>query len=311
MASLFSRRIFRVYAYISSSTKSPHSSSSTEFYNESRRNFRSKAALESLITAAEEKTPNLILYNYPSFSGSYSALFAHLYYSHLQIPHLILPFSSVEPLRVIAFDHSKLAVLKVPSNVECPDNLELNINVQESSSKVVYNYFSNKLLDTNCTLVRNEDRDRIETLLKYIEDSELNKWNLPDTKAFNIKFERRLMELDPSDLIIRGNAYISSRQNAANKLLDKPFKIHLGRGFYGECLGIRADGNANLSDEIGKELGLRSAAAGLRPIGAVIYMQRKNLKMCLRSNDSGTDTSEIAKVCISNVHRAEDSFESD
>ncbi|XP_026418435.1 uncharacterized protein LOC113313868 [Papaver somniferum] len=343
MASLFFRRIFRVYAHISS-TKSSLSSSTT-LYNETRRTFRSKAALESLITAAEEKTSNLILYNYPSFSGSYSALFAQIYYTHLQIPHLILPFSSVEPFRVedlniggtvdtcylldfvgpkgftvklskvfnrvIVFDHSKLAMSKVPSNEECPDNLELNINVHESSSKAVYNYFLNKLLDTNCTLVRNEDRDRIETLLKYIEDGELNKWNLPDTRAFDIslKVERRklncitnpymfdqLMQLDPTDLITRGNAYISSRQNAANKLLDKPFKIHLGRGFYGECLGIRADGNANLSDEIGKELSLRSAAAGLRPIGAVIYMQRKNLKMCLRSNDSSTDTSEIAKA---------------
>ncbi|KAI3853593.1 hypothetical protein MKW98_025110 [Papaver atlanticum] len=342
MASLFFRGIFRVYAHISSSIKSSVSSSTT-FYNETRRNFRSKAALESLITAAEEKTPNLILYNYPSFSGSYSALFAHLYYTHLQIPHLILPFSSVEPLRVedlniggavdtcylldfvgakgfsvelskvfsrvIVFNHSKLA--KVPSNEECPDSLKLNINVQESSSRAVYNYFSDKLLDSKCTLVRSEDRDRIQTLLKYIEDGELNRWSLPDTKAFNIslKEERRklncitnpymfdqLMQLDPTDLIIRGNANISSRQNAANKLLDKPFKIHLGRGFYGECLGIRADGNANLSNEIGKELGLRSAAAGLRPIGAVIYMQRKNLKMCLRSNDSSTDTSEIAKA---------------
>ncbi|KAI3980096.1 hypothetical protein MKX01_013517 [Papaver californicum] len=133
--------------------------------------------------------PNLILYNYPSFSGSYSAVFAHIYYTHLQIPHLILQFSSVEPLRVIAFDHSKLAVSKVPSNEECPDNLELNINVQESSSRAVYNYFSNKLLDTKCTL--------------YIEDGELNKWNLPNTKAFNIS----LMELDPTDLIIRGNVH--------------------------------------------------------------------------------------------------------
>lgn len=34
-----------------------------------------------------------------------------------------------------------------------------------------------------------------------------------------------------------------------------------------------------------------------RPIGAVIYMQRKNLKMSLRSTDRYTDTSEIAKVC--------------
>lgn len=33
-----------------------------------------------------------------------------------------------------------------------------------------------------------------------------------------------------------------------------------------------------------------------RPIGAVIYMQRTNLKMCLRTIDSCIDTSEIAKV---------------
>lgn len=79
-------------------------------------------------------------------------------------------------------------------------------------------------------------------------------------------------------------------------MLDKVFKVHLGRGFYGECLGVRADGNSNLSDEIGKELSIKSAAAGLRPIGAVVYMQRNNLKMCLRSTDTATDTSEVAKA---------------
>jgi hypothetical protein len=38
------------------------------------------------------------------------------------------------------------------------------------------------------------------------------------------------------DLIAKGNSYISSQQNAANQLLDKVFKVRLGRGFYGECL---------------------------------------------------------------------------
>ena len=39
----------------------------------------------------------------------------------------------------------------------------------------------------------------------------------------------------------------------------------------------------------------------LRPIGAVIFMQRKNLKMCLRSTDDSTDTSEIAKVLFCTI----------
>ncbi|RVW72343.1 hypothetical protein CK203_055440 [Vitis vinifera] len=36
--------------------------------------------------------------------------------------------------------------------------------------------------------------------------------------------------------------------------------------------------------------------ADVRPVGAVTYMQQNNLKMCLRSTDSATDTSEVAKA---------------
>ncbi|KAK7824793.1 uncharacterized protein LOC112016141 [Quercus suber] len=148
-------------------------------------------------------------------------------------------------------------------------------------------------------------------VLKYIKDSDIHRWSLPDIRAFNIGIDQghsmlncitnpymyeQLLELSSVDLISKGNAYINSCQNVADKFLNKVFKVLLGRGFYGECLGVRVDGNSNLSDEIGKQLGVKSAAAGLRPIGAVVYMQRNNLKMCLRSIDSATDTSEVAKA---------------
>lgn len=38
------------------------------------------------------------------------------------------------------------------------------------------------------------------------------------------------------DVIAKGKSYISTRQKAANKVLDKALKVRLGRGFYGECL---------------------------------------------------------------------------
>ena len=41
---------------------------------------------------------------------------------------------------------------------------------------------------------------------------------------------------------------------------------------------------------------LRNTDGAGRPIGAVIYMLRNNLKMSLRSTDGNTDTSEVAKV---------------
>ncbi|MBA0880808.1 hypothetical protein Goshw_007667 [Gossypium schwendimanii] len=302
------------------------------------RTFRSNAALEAIATAAEEKVRTVALYNYPSFSGAISALFAHLYHSRLNLPCLILPSSSVEPLRVedfcvegegldtcylldfigpkgfasklsqqamcevIAFDHRKPALTQIDC---CGDpRVTFNVNLAKSSSAAVYEYFSNKLV---------KDQVRLEKVLKYIEDADLRRWSLPEIKAFTIGLSEwrsklncitnpymyeQLLGISSSDLIAKGNLDISSRQIAANKFLDKTFKVRLGRGLYGECLGVRADGNSDLSDEIGKQLSLKSAKAGLRPIGAVICynIRRKNLKMCLRSTDTATDTSEVAKA---------------
>ncbi|XP_054776556.1 uncharacterized protein LOC129285038 isoform X1 [Prosopis cineraria] len=315
------------------------------------RSLRSNAALEAIAKASEEKVPNVVLYNYPSFSGAYSALFAHLFHSHHNIPCLILPFSSVEPLRVedltsegletcylldflcpkefllklsqqseckvIGFDHRKSAISCIPDANDCPENLTIHASLEKSSSSAVYEYFSTKHADIGNpdgvvpSLLDSKAKVRVELVLKYIEDGDLHRWSLPSIRAFNIglgewrsKFNclanpymyEQLLELSADDLIAKGNSYLSSQQNAASKLLGKVFRVRLGRGFYGECLGVRADGNSNLSDEIGKLLSAKSAAAGLRPVGAVIFMQRNNLKMCLRSTDNATDTSEIAKA---------------
>ncbi|KAG5014950.1 hypothetical protein JHK85_021086 [Glycine max] len=315
--------------------------------------MRSDAALEAIAKASEDRVPNIVLYNYPSFSGAYSALFAHLFYTHHNLPSLILPFSSVPLLalrvedlcfegletcylldfippkeflfdlsrkskcKIIGFDHRKSVLGHIPPANDCPENIMINVNLEKSSSSVVYEYFAGKCEDANISngeapcLVDSKDKGRVELMLKYIEDGDLRRWSLPGIRAFNIGLSewrsrfncisnpymyKQLLKLSAEDLITKGNSCVSSRQNAASKLLEKAFRVRLGRGFYGECLGVRADGNSNLSDEIGKLLSVKSAATGLRPIGAVIFMQRNNLKMCLRSTDSSTDTSEVAKA---------------
>ncbi|XP_028087536.1 uncharacterized protein LOC114288253 [Camellia sinensis] len=218
---------------------------------------------------------------------------------------------------VIGFDHRKSILSKISSDHDCSGNLTFHVDIEKSSSTAVYEYFSAKLSemkygDGNAkSLLNPKDRDCMELVLKYIEDADLRRWILPNIKAFNIRLGKwhsmlncitnphmyeQLLEISSADLIGMGISYISTQQDAVKKLLDKVFKVHLGRGFYGECLGVRADGNSNLSDEIGKELSIKSAAAGLRPIGAVVYMQRNNLKVCLRSTDTATDTSEVAKA---------------
>ncbi|CAN6450825.1 unnamed protein product [Victoria cruziana] len=311
------------------------------------RGFRSKAALDALAKAPPE---SLVLYNYPSFAGAFGALFARLYHSRLSLPLLILPFSSVHPFRaedfkigglkicylidfvgpddfalrlsqfidqVVVIDHHKSALLKVDPGKGCPRNLHLHLDTNKSSAVAAYDYFNQQLNTKNfaeenkTSLINGADASDVVMLIKYIEDANLRKWELPDIRAFNIGIRPmmsklncitnpdifdQLLKLNPYDLIAKGSSLIKSRQDAATKLLVKPFKVRLGKGFYGECLGIRADGSSDLADEIGKELSVRSAAAGLRPIGAVVYMQRGNLKMCLRSTDGNADTSEIAKA---------------
>lgn len=317
------------------------------------RSLRSDAALEAIAKASEDKVPNVVLYNYPSFSGAFSSLFAHLFHTRHNLPSLSLPFSSVPSLafrvedlcieslqtcylldflppkefifklshqsncKIIGFDHRKSVLSQIPSTNECPENIMINLNHEKSSSRAVYEYFTDKHEDIKTSngvvpsLVDLKDKGRVELILKYIEDADLRHWSLPDIKPFNIGLSewrsrfscisnpymfKQLLELSVEELIAKGNSSLLARQNAASKLLDKVFRVRLGRGFYGECLGVRADGNSNLSDEIGMLLSVKSAAIGLRPIGAVIFMQRNNLKMCLRSSDNATDTSEVAKA---------------
>nr|GEV43798.1 hypothetical protein [Tanacetum cinerariifolium] len=283
--------------------------------------------------------------------GSFSALFAHIFHRHLNIPSLVLPFSSLEPFRVedlcidglekcyfldflgpkgfaaelsrrtscqvIGFDHRKSTLSDMHLYDDCNSNLSYHVNLEKSSSSAVYDYFCAKLSETRCnnghiaSMLNAEDQEQVEMILRYIEDGDLRRWTLPDIKEFNVGLSKwrsklncitnphlfdQLLKISVPNLVAHGSAYITKQESSASKLLERLLKVKLGRGLYGECLGVRIDGNSNLSDIIGKELSIKSQAAGLRPIGAVVYMQGKNLKMCLRSTDSSTDTSQIAKV---------------
>ncbi|KAF8664799.1 hypothetical protein HU200_054523 [Digitaria exilis] len=293
---------------------------------------------------------SLALYNYPTFAGAYAALAARLFHQRVRRRLLVLPFSSVDPFRaedfedagfqtcylldfigpkkfafelskfvprVIAFDHRQSTLARIPKLGQCPSNVELHIDTLKSSVRSVFDYFSKKLPGSKSDsricehLFDQEDEERVSNVLEYIDDSDLRRWQLPNTKEFQtaLRDERaklncvtnphvfeQLLQLDVDDLLNRGKSLAHDRLQAAGEFIQKPFKIQLGRGMYGECLAIRADGHSKLSHEIGLELSRRSSAAGLRPIGAVVFMQRGILKVCLRTTDSTTNTAEIAKA---------------
>ncbi|XP_044980683.1 uncharacterized protein LOC123447992 [Hordeum vulgare subsp. vulgare] len=218
---------------------------------------------------------------------------------------------------IVAFDHRQSTLARIPQLGRCPTNLDLRIDTSKSSARAAFDYFSNKLTlenpdsETCENLLSQEDEERVSNVVKYVEDADLRQWQLPGSRSFHtaLRDERaklncvsnpqvfeQLMQLDVSDLLARGNLLAQNRLGAARKLIHNPFKIYLGRGLYGECLAIRADGDSKVSHEIGLELSKMSAGAGLRPIGAVVFMQRGLLKICLRTTDNTTNTAEIAKA---------------
>ncbi|KAI3849665.1 hypothetical protein MKW98_026579, partial [Papaver atlanticum] len=136
--------------------------------------------------------------------------------------------------RVIVFNHSKLA--KVPSNEECPDNLKLNINRFLWRMLGIRTYGNANLSnEIGKELSLRSAAAGLRPIGAVIYMQPKKSQDVPEEKGaselhYYFVYDQ-LLELDPDGLITRGNAYIFSRQNAANKLVDKPFKIHLDRGF--------------------------------------------------------------------------------
>ncbi|KAK3118477.1 hypothetical protein QOZ80_9BG0699900 [Eleusine coracana subsp. coracana] len=247
-------------------------------------------------TDDQAPSASLALYNYPTFAGAYAALAAHLFHRRVPGRLLVLPFSSVEPFRVedfeaagfqtcylldfigpkkfafelarfvpsvIAFDHRQSTLARIPQLGPCPSNVELHIDTTKTSARAVFDYFSKKLVATTpdlgmCdNLLEQEDQERVSNVLEYIEDADLRRWQLPNTKEFQtaLRGERaklncitnphvfdQLLQLDVCDLLTRGKSLAHDLLQAATKFIHKPFKIKLGRGSYGACLAYWSSG---------------------------------------------------------------------
>lgn len=54
-------------------------------------------------------------------------------------------------IRIIAFDHRKSMLSRVHSEMDCLENLSINLNTGKSSSIAAYDYFSARLVGTQST----------------------------------------------------------------------------------------------------------------------------------------------------------------
>ncbi|KAJ7515893.1 hypothetical protein O6H91_22G033300 [Diphasiastrum complanatum] len=266
--------------------------------------------------------------------------------------------------KVVILDHHKTALERLPPKEERPSNLHAYIDLNKSGATIAYEYFRKKLQSAEnssyqtqsaekgkpcCSssssmrassdassqenvasslpeLVQQADLCRVETLFKYVEDADLWRWNLPNSKAFssgfndiNVEFNAlvnsaifdQLLALDPAKLIQKGKSSLLSKQKLIDDALEKSFEVQLGCGKFGRCLGVRADKISSLRSELGNQLAQKSLCAGLRPLAAVIYEvkeleDKSRLKISLRSLDD--DTTEVAQAYAGGGHQGASSF---
>ncbi|KAK7364174.1 hypothetical protein VNO80_12625 [Phaseolus coccineus] len=306
-----------------------------------------------------------ILYHYPCPDGAFAALAAHLYFkatslfSPLFFPNTVykplsaedLPLNEIGDLylldfvgpdgfiqeistkvsRVIVLDHHKTALEKLGNEVSLGENVVKVIDIERSGATIAFDYFKDKLLSPDIAVKHPSVLDEFELarqLFLYVEDGDLWRWRLQNSKAFssglkdlNIEFDARknpslfdqLLSLNLNTIISRGMLSISLKQKLIDDGLSKSYEIALGNGVFGRCLAVNADTTlSQLRSELGHQLATQSKEMKLRGIGAVVYKvpELENdqlLKISLRSVEN-EDTTPITQEFGGGGHRNAGSF---
>jgi nanoRNase/pAp phosphatase (c-di-AMP/oligoRNAs hydrolase) len=312
------------------------------------------AAVSSLPT---KKTA--VLYHYPCPDGAFAAAAAHLYFKASSIPALFFPNTVYTPLRledlplgeisdvylldfvgspgfvkqlsskvdrVVVLDHHKTALEMMKAGNFGDDNVVKVIDMERSGATIAFDYFKCKLLGLGYDDV-NGEFDRSRKLFEYIEDADLWKWRLKNSKAFssglkdlNIEFDphlnpsvfKQLLSLDVDYVINQGMSSLSEKDRLIKEVLGKSYEIALGSEEFGHCLAVDADSICKLRSELGHQLADKSSKLKLRGIGAVVYHvpeleNDEMLKISLRSIED-EDTTPISQKFGGGGHRSASSF---
>lgn len=242
---------------------------------------------------------------------------------------------------VIVLDHHKTAYNALSAKVV--NNLVTHFDMRRSGATIAFDYFTNKLehdmrtrsnrhipagkdIHEETTLVDKSSLPRVRRLFDYIEDADLWKWKLPQSKAFNsglrslnIEYNantntslfQQLLSLEVSEVIAIGEKELSSNQIRLDAALKFSFIVDLGQGLFGKCLAVENNDMADLRSDLGHQLAAKSLALELRPIGAVAYkaedVDGDLVKVSLRSIE-GEDTTKISQAYGGGGHAGASSF---
>ncbi|XP_047167963.1 uncharacterized protein LOC124836800 isoform X3 [Vigna umbellata] len=293
----------------------------------------SNAITMGLKKKANDQCSPAVLYHYPCPDGAFAALAAHLYFKATSLfSPLFFTNTVYNPIRVQDLPLNEIGDLYLLDFVG-PDGF-----IEEVSTKVqrviVLDHHKTALerLGNDDSLVKHssvlDEFERARQLFLYVEDGDLWRWRLQNSKAFssglkdlNIEFDARknpslfdqLLSLDSNTIISRGMLSLSLKQKLIDDCLSKSYEIALGNGAFGHCLAVNADTTlSQLRSELGHQLAIKSKEMKLRGIGAVVYKvpELENdqlLKISLRS-EKNEDTTPITQEFGGGGHRNAGSF---
>ncbi|KAL2243849.1 UNVERIFIED_CONTAM: hypothetical protein Sindi_0502900 [Sesamum indicum] len=263
-----------------------------------------------------------VLYHYPCPDGAFAALAAHLYFSHSRAattpPVLFFPNTVYSPLRaddlplneidnvylldfvgppgfiqqlspkverVVVLDHHKTALEMLGSGMSTSGKVIKVIDMERSGATIAYDYFKEKLFGGDINSRENGvigEFQRVRRLFEYIEDGDLWRWRLPNSKAFSSGLKDLNLEFD---------------------VISNPTLFQQA---------VNADAVYELRSELGHQLANKSIKMNLRGIGAVVYSvpeldNDQLLKISLRSI-SDEDTTPISQEYGGGGHRNASSF---
>lgn len=315
---------------------------------------------------SKKKKKAAVLYHYPCPDGVFAALAAHMYFTATSTPALFFPNTVYSPVRVeelplgeindiylldfvgppgfihqispkvervVVLDHHKTALEMFSASASTIDkNVFQVIDMDRSGATIAYDFFKEKILSENINVDCGQDLvisefERVRPLFDYIQDGDLWRWRLCNSKAFNsglkdlnIEYDpklnpslfEQLRALDLNSIISQGLESLSHKQRLINQALEHSYEIALGGGTYGHCLAVNANSIPGLRSELGHQLANKSRGMELRGIGAVVYrvpeLENDNmLKISLRSVEK-EDTTPVSKEFGGGGHGNASSF---
>ncbi|KAJ6295017.1 hypothetical protein OIU76_022998 [Salix suchowensis] len=304
-----------------------------------------------------------VLYHYPCPDGAFAALAAYLYFKATSLPAIFFPNTVYKPHqarptsspsvsvmstfliswgllvlsdnsppkfpRVVILDHHKTAMETLGGTSFEGENVSKVIDMERSGATIAFDYFKHKLLESgkNSYDEMIGEFDRVRRVFEYIEDGDLWRWRLENSKAFssglkdlNLEFNAQLnpslfdqlLSLNLASVISQGRESLSVKQKLIDDTLDQSYEIALGGGASGRCLAVNADSVSELRSELGQQLATKSRNLKLRGIGAIVYRvpeleNDEMLKISLRSVDI-EDTTPISEGFGGGGHRNASSF---